>query len=137
MGKDLISNNFVDNVNKAVIKKTFWLTKFILNLMIAYTVLDLIDWYIAISRSLGYDFKYMSTFFRYRIHPVIAIIILGMSIVSSYWHIKANEFIDQSFEQADADLFNTGYKFYYQAAKLSLVAFCVSIATIIIRLILK
>jgi hypothetical protein len=137
MAEDLISNHFVDNINKVVIKKTFRLTKLILNLVIVYTILDLIDWYIAISKSLGYDLIHVSTFFRYRIHPVIAVVILGISIVCHYWYIKANEFIDKSFEQSDAELFNTGYKYYYQAARLALVSFGISIASISIRLLLK
>ena len=137
MQEDLISNNFVENVNKNIVKKTLWLAKSVLNLSIVYAILDLLEWYIAVSNSWGHTFKYNSTFFEYRIHPVIAVIILGMAIVANTWHVKASDLINQSYDKADADLFNTGYTFFYKAAKLSLVAFCISIATISIRLLLK
>ncbi|GAB2806998.1 hypothetical protein [Ferruginibacter profundus] len=137
MTEDLITSNFVDNINRLTIKKTFWLAKFILILVIVYTIVDLIDWYIAIVNSWGRTFKYNSTFYEYRILPVVAVILLAMGVIGAVWHIKANKLIDQSFEKADADLFNLGYQFYYQSAKLSLVAFCISIASIIIRLLLK
>ena len=53
MSDDLISNNFVDNVNRIVIKKTFNFSKAVLTLTIVYSILELTNWYIAISDTIG------------------------------------------------------------------------------------
>jgi hypothetical protein len=137
MGEDLISNNFVDNVNKTVIKKTFFLTKVLLNLTLVYTIIDLLNWYIAISNSFTYAIRYNSTYYAVRIHPIVAVIILSLGIIGSSFVVKANRLICLSFEKNEADLFNSGYEYYNRAAKLSLVSFCVAIASAAIRLLLK
>ena len=41
MSNDLISNNFVENVEKDLIKKTLGLTKLVLNMAIIYSILDI------------------------------------------------------------------------------------------------
>ena len=137
MSEDLISNNFVDNADRATINKTFSLAKSIFNLVIVYTILDLIDWYITVTNSWGRTFRLNSSFYEYRIHPVVSVILLAIGIIGASWHIKANKLVGLSFEKADADTFNAAYQFNYKAARLSVVSVCISIASIGIRLLLK
>ncbi len=137
MPEDLISNNFVENVNRTVIKKTFILTKSILALVIIYSTLELLEWYIFISKSFGRIFKYPHIFYEYRIHPVIAVILISLSITSWSYIVKVNKTIANSFEKADAELFNFGYRFYYKAARLTLVSACLAVLSICTRFLLK
>lgn len=137
MTEDLLSNNFADTVNRAVIKKTLGLNKNVLNLIIIYSILDILDWYIAISRSVYYHLDKASVFFEYRIHPIIALVLLALSIVSAAFFVRANKMIDESFEASDATLFNDGYGLYLRASRLNLVSICISVITICTRLLLK
>jgi hypothetical protein len=137
MPEDLISNNFVDNVNRSVIKKTFTITKSILILVIIYAVLELLYWYIAVSNSIGHVFKYAYIFYEYRILPIIAFINLSIGITSWSYIVKANKTIASAFEKADADFFNAGYQFYFKSARLTLVSVCISVLSICTRLLLK
>ena len=137
MQEDLISNNFVENVNRSVVKKTLIITKSILTLIIIYSALELLNWYIAVSNTIGHVFKYPYTFYEYRIHPVIAVILLTISITSWSYVVKANKTITASLEKADADIFNAGYQFYFKSARLTLVSVCISILSVCTRLLLK
>lgn len=45
MSEDLISDNFADNVDKAMIKKVIVVIKILLILSIVYSCLELSEWY--------------------------------------------------------------------------------------------
>jgi len=137
MSNDLISNNFVENVEKDLIKKTIGLTKLVLNMAIIYSILDIVHWSISINNSLDHTLRSNSAFYTYRIQPFVALALLAMGIIGSSFHVKANKLIDISFEKADADHFNTGFRFYYKAAGLSIISAIISIISVTIRLLLK
>ncbi len=137
MSEDLISNNFVDNVNRIVIKKTFNFSKAVLTLTIVYSILELTNWYIAISDTIGKIISSYSVFFNYRIIPVIAVILLSMGIVSWGYCVKANKLIELSFQKNDANLFNKGYELFYKSARLIFASFSLAIVSVVIRLLLN
>lgn len=137
MTQDLISDNFADSVNRTLIKKTLGVNKNILNLIIIYNILVILDWYIAISRSVNYHLDKPAVFFQYRVHPVIALVLIAINIVSTAYFVRASKLIDESFEASDATLFNIGYGLYLRSSRLGLLSICISIFTIGIRLLLK
>jgi hypothetical protein len=136
MNNDLIPNSFVNGVEKKAIIKTIGLTRLVLNLIILYAILDLTHWSISIMGSLDRRLISNHAFYTYRIQPFVAIFLLSLSIIGSSFHLKANRLIELSFEQEDADSFNSGFQFYYKAARLSTLAASISIISVTIRLLL-
>jgi hypothetical protein len=137
MNDDLISNNFADNINKSLVKKGLAFTKTLLNLVIIYSILNLLDWYLFVSRSMRYHLVSFNDYYSYRIHPVVAVIVLSMGIVTSMFHVKANRLILLSFEKEDAELFNAGCLFSVQAMRLSIISFIVSLISVATRIFIK
>ena len=72
---------------------------------IVYSILELTNWYIAISDTIGKIISSYSVFFNYRIIPVIAVILLSMGIVSWGYCVKANKLIELSFQKNDVKHF--------------------------------
>jgi len=137
MSEDLISNNFIDNVNKTIIKKTFVLSKVVLIFTIVYAVLELLNWYFVLSILPGTSHLTTVTFVGYRVIPVIHVILLGGSIFSWSYCAKANKMINLSFEKNDADCFNTGYRFFYKSVIVTLFLFLLAIVGVCIMLLLR
>jgi hypothetical protein len=137
MSEDLISNNFVDNINRTIIKKAFKLSKVVLVLTIIYAIEELWAWYSIIARSINLTDLTFFELYDLRISPVIFILLLMNSVISWSFCVKANRLIHLSFENADADLFNKAYRFFYRSAKLVFASFSIAIITIGIRLFLK
>src|SRR5882724_2042803 len=102
MNEDLISNNFGDSINKAIIKKTFTLSRVVLAFTIIYSSLELLSWYFTLSILAGTNLVTAAAYFSYRITPMIHVILLSMSVISSSYVVKANKMIDLSFEKNDA-----------------------------------
>jgi hypothetical protein len=137
MSEDLISNNFVDNINRTVIKKTLWFSKAVLSLTIIYAIADLLNWYNPFVLSMKMDNLSNTEYFNYRILPVVDIILLSSSIISWSYCVKANKFINLSFEKNDADLFNKAYQYFYRSSKLIFTVTFLAIAGLTTRLFLK
>ncbi len=137
MNEDLISNNFVDNTNKVTVKKTFVLTRAVLYLSMVYAMVDLLNWYVAITSSLKYELRSDAVFYTFRIQPLVAVIILSCSIISASYIVKGNKMIDLAFDNSDADFFNSGYTYFYKAARISMIAVCIAIISVGTRLLLK
>ena len=136
MNEHLISNNFVYNVNKSLVKRNIHLINIILVLVLIYSCLDFMNWYDAISKSAD---KTLTTrlFFSYRIRPAIAIILVTFSIVNILFVLKANKLIDKSMELKDADHFNRAYTLFTRIGILSIIIHCEAIVSFAPRIILK
>lgn len=137
MTEDLLSNNFADSVNRSLIKKNFIATRIILSMIIVYSILELLNWFIAIRNSLGHAFKAPYLIYEYRIHPIVAFIIISISIISWAFVVKGNRNVVNAFEKGDAAIFNTGYRLYYKSSRLTLVSAGISVLSVCLRLLLK
>ena len=137
MTEDLLSNNFVDNINRTVIEKAFRLSKFVLVLTIIYAIEELLAWYSIIARSINMSNLSFFELYDLRISPVIFILLLISSVISWSLCVKANRLIHLSFENNDTDLFNKGYQSFYRSAKLVCASFLIAIITVGARLLLK
>ena len=138
MNEDLLANNFVDNVDKLLLKKTFLLSKLILIIVMAYAVIEIVSWYFIIS-SYPLDHVFISplNFYTFRIQPLVAITILTMSIIAWLYFIRAGKLVGLSFEKADADIFNAGYLLYNKALRFVALSFITGIIALSLRLFLK
>ncbi|MGC4104237.1 hypothetical protein [Ferruginibacter sp.] len=138
MTEDLISNNFIDNIEKRIVKKVLSLSRFVLAMVLVYNVLDVLDWYIAISRyPWDHEFKTSLAFFEFRIRPFIALFLITVYVFIWALNIRGNKLMVLAVENEDADIFNNAYRIYYKGLKLSIVSLCISIISITIRLFLN
>ena len=137
MSEDLISNNFVDNINRTIIKRTIRVSKAVLILTILYAIAELVVWYTLIARSINFTDLSRADFYDLRITPVIAVLLLTSSIISWLYCVKANKLTYLSFENNDADLFNKAYLFFYRSARLIFASFALATLSVSIRILLN
>ena len=136
MSEDLISNNFVDNVNKSILEKIIRLVGISFILLGIYEACSIIDWYLVLSKA---EFLKVTPriIFLYRIHPIISLFLSAISIVCYSLNLRANKLINLSFEKHDADFFNKGYSLFYQAVSYSIISWVIAIISIAIRISFK
>ncbi len=136
MNEDIVSKNFTINADRAMIRRIINLLKVLLVLVGVYTLFDILEWYMFIA---GPDPLHPTklTFYLHNIRPVIAMTILLLNIVAWNYLFKAHRYILSTFEKEDVADFNTGYSFFYKAIITNLVAYVISIISIVIRLVLK
>ena len=136
MNEDLISNHFIDSINKTLIKRNIRLISVLFILTTIYALFNLLDWYIVLSKA---EFTRITPriIFLYRIHPIISVVISVISIIGYFLILNGNRSIAMSFEKNEADLFNRGYQLFYRAGVLSVVSFGIAIISIMIRIIFK
>jgi hypothetical protein len=136
MIEDLISNNFVDNVDKSIIRKVILVVKILISLSIVYTILELVEWYPYLSKNISANFNF-SDFYNYRIVPWILLLNIMLNIISLFFYLKGNKLMYSSLQHNDPDLLNEGFRNCYISGLLTSIDFAVGIITILFRFILK
>jgi hypothetical protein len=127
MNQDLISNSFVDNLNRVAVKRNVVLSAICLGLYIVYTILHLLSWYFFIKKT---DWELIDTpklIFTFYISPAIEIITVFISIYGYFLIFRAYRFINSSCDKSDPMLMSKGFSFFYKANILSLILICISI----------
>jgi len=136
MIEDLISNNFVDNVDKSIIRKVILVIKILLSLSIFYTILELVEWYPYLFKNISNNFNF-ADFYNYRIVPWILLLNIILNIVSLFFYLKGNKLIYASFQNNEPEVLNEGFRNCYISGLLTSIDFAVGIITILLRFILK
>jgi hypothetical protein len=136
MSEDLISDNFVENIDRAIIKRNILLSKTALILGSLYTLINILSWYSELLKLHTLP-KGRLLFFFYTIAPVVEVILFSISIYGYLVILKANKLIEASIEKTEADLFNYGYKYFCRASILSITIIIVSISMVFIRFVLQ
>ena len=126
MSEDLIANNFVDNVNRTVVRRNIMLTKVGLWVSVIYFAILCIDWYYYLLKP--YTLEALTPFQYYVIfvYPVVLLILMFLNIYGIFLNIKANKNILLSFENSDSEIFNEGYHNFTKASIVSIVSFSIS-----------
>ena len=133
--EDLISNNFLDNINKNGIKRQIWL---ILMLLILYSIIsagEIIEWYFIIKKSIQYE-ETALTFFTYRIFPFVYSLQIIFGFVAWSYYIKGQKAILHSFEKDNADTFNKGYVYLNKTTNIYIISYIATAVMLIARLLL-
>jgi hypothetical protein len=134
MQQDLLSGNFIDQVNKQIIKRSLGLARATLVVTVIYTLLCLIDWGFALS-DVQTGLVSSAYFFYYFIDPSLALVSLVVSLIACSDLIKANKLIDLAFEQQDAGSFNAGYSFFIRVNILTIISYILGIISLAGRII--
>ena len=127
MNEDLISNDFVDNVDRAIVKRNVILSKIALSLSILYILVRLFDWYIIFKELDISLIKGASLIFAYKIMPIIDFVILIFNIYGYLLILKAYKSINVSLDKSEAFLLNLGFKYFYRANIIVIFSFSISI----------
>ncbi len=137
MNQDLITNNFTDSINKNLLKKLLILSKIVLSLIIIYSIIELFNWYIFISKYFFESSLSYSNYYASKIQPLIVILLLLIAIAGWFYNVKSITLINKAIENSNPEMFNKGYLFVYKTAKLAVISICLSIISAAIRLFLK
>jgi hypothetical protein len=136
MNEDLITNNFIDSVDRRLLKKILTLAKVVITLNIIYSILLLIDWYLFINKSIGHSFKTFEGLYAYRIQPLIAVFVIFISTAGWIFNIKSVALLKKSVDNSDGEIFNEALRLSYRVTKLVLFSFSISILNAALRLVL-
>ena len=136
MSEDLISDNFADNVDKAMIRKVIVVIKILLILSIVCSCLELSEWYPYLFKKIPGNLSY-ETVFNYRIVPYILLLTLLLNIISIAFYLKGNKLIAASFVHNEPELFDLGYSNCYKSGLITAIDFAIGIIIILLRLIFK
>lgn len=136
MQKDLISGNFIENVNKQIIKRNLGLVNTLFNLVIVYILIAILEWYLLISKLNLTDFS-PKIIYYYFVDPFLVFTLMAISVVSYTFLKRGNKFIDMAFEEEDAAHFNSGYRFFTKVSILTITSYCIAIINITGRILLN
>ena len=127
MSEDLISNNFIDNVDRAIVKRNVILSKIALSLSILYVLVRLFDWYIIFKELDISLIKGASLIFAYKIMPIIDFVIFIFNIYGYLLILKAYKSINVSLDKSEASLLTLGFKYFYRTNTIVIFSFSISI----------
>ncbi len=133
MNEDLISNSFVDNLDRTVVKSNVSLSKIALFLSVVYAVSHLFGWYMLLKKTDWELIEGTKMVFTFIITPVIDLIMLCISIYGYFLILKAYRFINSSCDRADPVLMSKGFTCFYKANILSVILICISIIVSVIN----
>ncbi len=132
MSEDLISNNFVDTIDKRVIKKYLLVLKILLSLAVIYSCLELAQWYFFLDKKLPGNIRFVD-FYNYRILPYVGLALLILNVISWLFYFRGNKLLYKAFENNEALSLNEGYKDFYRSALITITAFIIGICNLVIR----
>lgn len=133
MNEDLISNAFVDNLNRAIVKRNVILSKIALLLSIVYAVSHLFGWYLLLKKTDWELIEDAKMIFTFIITPVIDLIMLSLSIYGYFLILKAYRYINASCDRSDPVLMSKGFSYFYKANILSIILISISIIASVIN----
>jgi large-conductance mechanosensitive channel len=133
MNEDLISNSFVDNLNRAIVKRNINLSKIALLLSTVYAVLHLFGWYLLLKKTDWELIEDAKLIFTFIISPVIDFIMVTLNIYGFFLVLKAYRAINSSFDKTDPVLMSRGFAYFYRANILSVILISISITVSVIN----
>ncbi len=137
MSEDLISNNFVDNVNSTIIKRNFIISKLLLVLCICWSLIVLIDWYLILQGGNADMIHGTNMVYTYVILPISDIVVIGLSVYAYILIVKAYRCIEGSLEQSNGSLMSEGFTHFYTSNILTVISYIISILTMIMNFFFK
>src|SRR5689334_1986325 len=129
MQEDLITNSFIESVNRTIVRRNVTLAKTALILWILYTLAILWDLY----EFIKIEPQGTMAIYNYRILPVIDVILLAMNTYGYVLIVKGYRFINASFERPDPSLLGMGFKCFYQSNILLIISSIVSILIALLK----
>ncbi len=136
MSEDFISNNFVDRIDRKLIKRYIKVLNALLILIIAYSFLQLLEWFFFLKNKIVPDAN-LAEKYNYYIAPFILMSVILGSIISWVYTLNGNKIINNSFQNNDATLLNDGYKDCYRGGLISILLYAISIIEYVIAFFLE
>jgi hypothetical protein len=133
MNSDLISNNYVDHIDKVKIRRIIKMLQVALILSCTYAAFALVEWYAIFAKP---PLQTGSSYYLHRIHPFVSLVLLGGGIWSLAFSVKAYRQVLTSFEDEDPLKYNIASDMYYKLALLTIFLHTLSILSIITRFLL-
>ena len=135
MNEDLITNSFIDHVDKTIIQKVVTTIRIGLFLYIVYGFFHLLQWYPFLKSSLP-SVNRPIYFYDYRILPVISLLNLILAITTWFLNLRATKMVYVAIEDIIPEKLNQGYKLLYKSALLALLTIVVGTIGLVIKFIL-
>ena len=137
MSVDLLSYNFIENIDTVLIRRVINGIKVFLFLSVIYSLVELWQWYFYLQQEkLPAAIKKID-FYNYRIFPAVLFVIVITRMFGWIFYLKGNRLIYASFQNKEAELFNEGYKICYKSVLIMCISFIIIIANLLIRLFLR
>lgn len=127
MNEDLISNSFVDNLNRTVVRRNVNLSKIALLLFAVYAIMHLFSWCSILTKTDWEQVDGAKRIFTFIISPIIDFLIVGINIYGLFLILKAYKAINSSCDRADPALMSKGFAYFYKANVLSVILICISL----------
>lgn len=127
MSEDLLSDNFADNINRAIVRRNFMITKLLLILGILWALLMLLDWYRFLNARDGGAIEGTYLIYNYIILPISDVIALSLNIYGYFLTVKAFRFFESSLDNSDGKLMSDGFRYFYTSNLLFAVTFTITI----------
>ena len=131
MQKDLIKNDFAEEIDINILKKIINLFKYLIALSCAYHIFNIYDWYTIFLKE---PLNTFASFYLHRIHPFTALGIIAISIYNLFSYFKVYKLLLSAINNKNPQEYNYANKIIYRTIILSILLISVSIVSIIIRL---
>ncbi len=129
MQEDMITNSFIDSVNRTIVRRNVLLAKTALILWILYTLAILWDLY----GFINVDAEGPKSIFYYRVLPVIDVVLLAINTYGYILIVKGYSSIKSSFERSDPSLLGAGFKCFYQSNILLIIDITASLIISVLK----
>ncbi|MES1225227.1 MAG: hypothetical protein ABUT20_57625 [Bacteroidota bacterium] len=136
MNEDLITDNFAENINRAIVKRNFIISKLLLALSMLWSVVLLIDWYRFLKGRNEHVIEGTYMIYNYIILPISDVINLGLSVYAFFLILKAYGLIESSLKDSDGNLMSEGFRHFYTGNLLTAICYSISITTTFISFLL-
>lgn len=132
MNEDLISNAFVDNLNRTVVKRNVSLSKVALVLSAVYTLSHFFGWFLILKKTNWEHIEGYKKVFTFIISPAIDLVMFTLSIYGYFLVLSAYRSINAACDRSDPDLMSKGFAYFYKANILSVILISISIIVSVI-----
>lgn len=127
MNEDLISNAFVDNLDRSIVKKNVVLAKISLTLSTVYWAWHFFAWYLILKKTDSDLIQGAKLTFNFIVMPVIDLVMLSIGIYGYILILKAYRSINSACDRSDPVLMSKGFAYFYKANILSVILISLSI----------
>lgn len=136
MEKNLLSNDFTENIDIGRIDRSIGLSKIVIILGTIYSIMEIGRWLrlFTLNKSVYFtseNFYYVLLF----IFATIPIAILFF--VSWVWYLKATHLIKHSIQNNDYTLFNKAYRIINKSTTLTIIGTSISLLSMLISLVIE
>jgi hypothetical protein len=136
MSEDLISDNFIETIDRALLKRYLKILKILLILSFIHYSFELLQWFFYLKNNKSFSTNSIDLY-TFLIAPILRISIIAASFLGWVYYLKGNKLIVKSFETNEPEVLNEGYKSCCKSVLISIAIFTISIIDFLAQFILE